>query len=283
MKLRLGPRVFMMRCRNRLQHEGLVTFPEDKVMEAMYDGESGRPYLAFGQLPPNCDILIGFDPAKGSTSKWAKNPAIVLYGLRNLADMTPYGPFVSSDRPQGPQPVWQHYIIKWKRLYGYDFTRQIGEIISWAEEYRCPVAIENNNQQIHYWDYLKQLAPHVQVVDHHTGLNKRNPDQGVDTFAPLFFTNKVAICAGDAPLDEVDALRKELIQWKSGPTPRGGFSDLVMATWIARYQLETAVFNVVREQRAAMQAPARARQVANTMWRGPAIPFGRGMRHNPYR
>lgn len=283
MKRRLGPRVFMMRCRNRLQHEGLVTFPEYKVMEAIHDGENGRPMLPYGQLPPNCDIIIGFDPAKGSTSRWAKNPAIVLYGLRNLNDMTPYGPFVSPDRANGPQPAWMHYIIKWKRLYGYDFTRQIGEIINWYEEYRCPVAIENNNQQIHYWDYLKQIAPHVTVVDHHTGMNKRNADQGVDTFAPLFYNNMIAICAGGAPYDELDAFRKEWIQWKSGKTPVGEFSDLVMASWIARYQLETAVFSVVREQRAQQGPPSMPQRLASGMWRGPAIPFGRGMRHNPYR
>jgi hypothetical protein len=283
MKLRLGPRVFMMRCRNRLQHEGLVTFPEDKVLAAMHDGEAGKPYLEYGKVPPNCDIVIGFDPAKGSTSRWAKNPAIVLYGLRNLADMTPYGPFVLPDRPEGPQPIWQHYIIKWKRLYGYDFTRQIDEIINWQQEYNCPVAIEMNNQQIHYWDYLKQIAPHIPVVDHETGLNKRNADQGVDTFAPLFYNGMIAIHAGGAPLDEVDAFRKEWIQWKSGPTPRGEFSDLVMASWIARYQLERAVFSVVREQRQQAMAPPRIAQVASTMWRGPMIPYGRGMRNNPYR
>lgn len=283
MKRRLGPRVFMMRCRNRLQHEGLVTFPEYKVMEAMHDGENGRPLLTYGQLPPNSDIIIGFDPAKGSTSKWAKNPAIVLYGLRNLNDMTPYGPFVSSDKAQGPQPAWMHYIIKWKRLYGYDFTRQIGEIIAWAEEFHCPVAIENNNQQIHYHDYLRQLAPHVVVVDHWTGRNKRNADQGVDTFAPLFYNNMIAIHAGGAPYDELDAFRKEWIQWKSGKTPVGEFSDLIMASWIARYQLETAVFSVVREQQSQMGRPSVPQQLARGMWRGPGIPFGRGMRHNPFR
>ncbi len=71
----------------------------------------------------------------------------------------------------------------------------------------------------------------MKTICHTTGLNKRDPSQGVDQFEPILLNKRLIIHADGAPSENVKALRDELVGW-----PTWNFSDLVMALWIGRHQ-----------------------------------------------
>jgi hypothetical protein len=116
-------------------------------------------------------------------------------------------------------------------LEGVGFHGQCQKMVELARAYNCPVAFEDNTLQAAYGEEIAKIASDVKTLCHTTGLNKRDPIQGVEQFEPILHNQRLIIHAMGAPGDQVKALRDELIGW-----PTHEFSDLVMALWIARYQ-----------------------------------------------
>lgn len=61
---------------------------------------------------------------------------------------------------------------------------------------------------------------------------KWDPDDGVETFSPLFANKRAVIHAHKAPADELKALCEQLTEW-----PQGTRKDLLMAFWFARSKM----------------------------------------------
>lgn len=240
MRADLGSRMFDLRCRNLIRVGGLYTFPEKLVKAAEMDGMNGKPAFRYGDIPPGARLIIGFDPASGKAVREVANPAVVLYGMREMGTANiPTGPLWSGPDREARSDI-HHHIIEWQRLYGQDFYRQCSLLIQWARKYMCPLAIERNTLQVHYITEIQRMAPDVVVIgDVTTFETKYHPEDGVEMFAPLFENGKIIIHAADAPPEEVRALRTEFVKWRRNNRRQN--KDLVMACWIARRHLQNYV------------------------------------------
>lgn len=245
MREEMGARAFNMRCLLQVGGREHSLFPETDVDYALKDGRADVTRMPWCQVPVNTRLIIGFDPASGNAPAHhgARYPAFVVYGLRDMTAWMPQHPnvaFRDSDFPQGGPPPQQrdifHHVIQWGRLEGYGFHSQCAKLAELARVYQCPIAFEDNTLQASFGEEINKIAPDVKTFSHTTGMNKRDPAQGVDQFEPLFTNRRVVIHAEGAPPDAVKALRDELITWKGSSEKTSGFTDLVMALWIARYQ-----------------------------------------------
>jgi hypothetical protein len=245
MKEEMGARAFNMRCLLQVGGREHSLFPETDVDWALKDGRADADKAQWCQVPPNTRLIIGFDPASGNKVQHhgARYPAWVVYGLRDMTDWLPQHP-MRDHGPNGPPPQQRdlfHHVIQWGRMEGYGFHSQCQKIAELARVYQCPVAFEDNTTQAAFGDEIAKLDPGIKTFSHTTGLNKRDPAQGVDQFEPLFTNHRVIIHADGAPPDIVKGLRDELVNWKGSTEKTSGFTDLVMALWIARYQFSLHV------------------------------------------
>jgi len=241
MKEEMGARAFNMRCLLQVGGREHSLFPETDVDWAMKDGRASEDRAQWCQVPNNTRLIIGFDPASGNQVQHhgARYPAFVVYGLRDMTSWMPQHPALRDYGPQGPPPQQRdifHHAIQWGRMEGYGFHSQCQKIVDLARTYQCPVAFEDNTTQNAFGEEINKIAPDVKTFSHTTSNNKRDPAQGVDQFEPLFTNHRVIIHADGAPPDVVKALRDELVNWKGSSEKATGFTDLVMALWIARYQ-----------------------------------------------
>jgi hypothetical protein len=138
------------------------------------------------------------------------------------------------ERPNAPD--LHHHVIQWDRMEGLGQYAQCQVLADLARAYGCPVAFEDNGVQIAYGEVMQKIAPDVKTICHTTGMNKRDPAQGVDQFEPLFTNRKISFHAAGAPPDKLKAMRDELVNWKGSSEKTSGFTDLIMALWIARFQ-----------------------------------------------
>jgi hypothetical protein len=232
----LGPAAFEKRCRNRVRAAGAIAFPIEQLRAA----ESDR--WKWGVVPQNTRAMIGFDPGSGKITKWSKNPAVVVYGEQDLT--APFGPKLevlqdASDTGGDPAAreeldYWANtlvHIIESHRLRGYTFPRQCEFLADLATRLGIPIAVEDNHIQSAYGEEINRRFPWVRTICHTTSDNKRDPRDGVETFAPLFERQRIVIHAVDAPAENIANLRTEFSQW-----PGGHNTDLVMAAWIAKFQ-----------------------------------------------
>ena len=263
MKEEMGLRAFNMRCRLKVGGLEHSMFPESEVDWALKDGRSDLERFAYCVVPPNTKLIIGFDPASGRRPQHhgARYPAYAVYGVRDQTAWQPRHPSVAmrdfdpsiSNTP--PQPDLYHHVVQWGRLEGMGFHTQCQKMVELARAYNCPVAFEDNTLQMQYGEEMGRIASDVRVISHTTGLNKRDPVQGVEQFEPILHNKRLIIHAEGAPPDQVKALREELVGW-----PTHAFSDLVMALWIARYQYALHV-------QASQPAPVSRRPVPAYMQR----------------
>lgn len=197
---------FRMRCECLTGGEGTAVFDEQKVREAV------RPEYVYGERPPEgCRLMIGFDPALGKRLAGRKYPAAVAIG---------YNPDMER---------W--YFVRYER-WRIPMPEQIRRLTRWAEELNCPVCVETNNIQESYLDWFEQLASHVEVLSEYTSHDtKHDRADGVESWKPVFDRGNVVICGGDAPRGLVSDLIGEMIHWP------GRYTDLVMASWIAKHKL----------------------------------------------
>lgn len=239
MREEMGARAFNMRCRLQVGGRTTSLFPESAVDFAIKDGRSDPNRFDWCVVPQQTKLIIGFDPASGNKPQHhgAKYPAYVVYGLRDLSAGQRYNTAQLLRDYGDPQPVapvqadLYHHVIQWSRLEGVGFHSQCKLLVDLAHVYNCPIAFEDNGQQIAYAEEIARLATDVKTICHTTGLNKRDPQQGVDQFEPILLNQRLVIHAEGAPPDTVKALRDELVGW-----PTWNFSDLVMALWIGRHQ-----------------------------------------------
>lgn len=249
----MGVRAFNMRLRNLVSGREHAMFPEREVDMALRDGKQldteGRPLEAceWCKVPANTKLMIGFDPGSGNRPQHhgARYPAWVLYGMRDTSRYMPSHPSVmlrDTELPSGPQQrdLW-HHVIQWGRMEGYGFHRQCTTLADIARAYNCPIAVEDNGVQGAYAEEIAKISPEVRIYCHTTSDNKRDPNQGVDQFEPILHNGRLVIHAAAAPLDLVKALREEFINWKGSTEKSSGFTDLIMALWIARHQFNLHV------------------------------------------
>lgn len=230
LKEELGDRAFRMRLRNQPGgDDGTFGFDEDDINAAVNEN------FEYGVVPGGKPCIIGFDPGSGKTTKYAKNPAFVVLC------------FTGS----------RIHFVAWGRWRGKMFPQQINELGQLATYYKCPIVLEDNNQQIHYNEQMKVEAQfqNVQIICMTTGNNKRDPVFGVEQWAPMFRNKQVVIHAGHAPRDELKALTREFINYSSTTQPGPGeTTDLMMASWFARRQYELLTKH--RQEAIQSQAPA---------------------------
>lgn len=206
MKDALGDRAFNMRMRNRPQGEdGTEGFPEADVLAAVSED------YTYGEAPPGLPLIIGFDPATSKRTRYTKYPAIVLLAI-------------------GPDRV--HWVA-WDRLQGKSFPDQINTMILWANIHHCPIAVEDNQTQTSYGEQIRVQAPNVRIFSHTTTKNKRDPISGVEQFIPYFKNENAVIHGRNASKEQINNLTHEFIDW-----PQSKFTDLVMASWIAKRQYD---------------------------------------------
>lgn len=229
MKRRLGTRVFNMRMRNMVVDEGMQTFPEEAVEKACQEN------YHFGEIPANAQSIICFDPASGSTTRYAADPAIAIYSeVDDPAPEPEWGqlPDLQEKRQKAPRAFTSHF-VEWKRLIGFDFPKQCNFIIAWARARNLPVVIESNNLQRSYKEMINKMAPDVKVHLRRTGEDIMDPDEGIETFGPIFENDRAIIHSGGAPPDELKALTTQLIEW-----PQVRKKDVLVAFWFGRYFLQ---------------------------------------------
>jgi hypothetical protein len=236
MREEMGPRAFNMRCRLRVGGHEHSMFPETAVDWAFKDGRAAEDRWHWCVVPERTKVIVGFDPGTGKrpSHHGAKYPAFAVYGMRDVRpiylpnSLRDFGPGVP---PPPAPPELFHHVIQWGRLEGLGFHSQCQKLVELARIYNCPVAFEDNGQQVAYGDEIRKIAPDVQTFSHTTGLNLRDPVQGVEQFEPILANHRLIIHADGAPGDAVKALREELIGW-----PTWNFSDLLMSLWIGRHQ-----------------------------------------------
>ncbi len=125
------------------------------------------------------------------------------------------------------------HFVAWERMRGKPFPSQVDTLIQWAKIYNCPIAVEENHIQTAYGEQIKIQAPGIRIFSHTTNANKRDPKSGVEQFIPLFQNEKITIHGKGATNDQLYALTSEFIDWDQAE-----FSDLVMASWIAKRQFD---------------------------------------------
>lgn len=241
MKDEMGPRAFNMRCLLQVGGREHSLFPEADVDFALKDGRKDADKAQWCQVPANTRLIIGLDPASGRTVQHhgARYPAFAVYGLRDQTSWMPQHPSLRDYGPSGPPPQQRdlfHHIVQWGRMEGLGQYGQCEKVIELARVYQCPIAFEDNTLQISYGELINKIAPDVKTFSMTTSHNKRDPAQGVDQFEPIIVNHRLIIHADGAPQDQVKALRDELIGWKGSSEKTSGFTDLLMAIWIARHQ-----------------------------------------------
>jgi hypothetical protein len=239
----MGIRAFNMRLRNQVGGREHAMFPEQEVDCALRDGRTDDERFAWCVVPPQTPLMIGLDPGSGNRPSWhgARYPAWAVYGARDRSRYQAIHPSQALRDTGDPIPLQQqhdieHHLIQWGRMEGYGFSRQCQTVVDLARFYNCPVAVEDNGVQIVWAQEIAKIAPDIRVICHTTGENKRDPQQGVDQFEPIVHNRRLAIHAEGAPAEMVKAVREEFIAWKGSTEKSGGFSDILMALWIARHQ-----------------------------------------------
>ena len=261
MKEEMGERAFNMRCRLEVGGREHSLFPEQDVDFAFKDGRLDGVYQQWAVVPANTKLMLGLDPGSGNrpSHHGARYPAWVLYGVEDRNQWRPNRGTMhlmqDTGDPGGAHPNapdLHHHVIQWDRMEGIGMHSQCKILADLARAYSCPIAFEDNGQQIAYGEEIARIAPDVKTICHTTGMNKRDPAQGVDQFEPLFTNRKISFHAAGGPPDKLKAMRDELINWKGSSEKTGGFTDLIMALWIARFQ-----FNLHIQMAAPVQVVRR--------------------------
>lgn len=97
----------------------------------------------------------------------------------------------------------------------------------------------------------------VFLIPHATGMNKNDPDRGVEMLRPLYQSGRVEIpYFGPEEVYFADAWRQEACSW-----PEGGTSDIIMAHWFLLYRLPNLMVAQVQddEEELSPDVPAWAR------------------------
>jgi hypothetical protein len=215
LEIDLGRRAFMMRCENKP-----LDTEEQVFTQSMLD-DACREDLVYGELPDRragdtpLRYLIAYDPATGTKtgSRYQKYPAAVLMG-------------------QNPETEELHF-IRYER-WAIPQPRQIDRLVDWARRYGCAVCVESNNIQASYQDWLREKAPDVRVITHYTSNVKHDAGAGVESLLPLFEAGKVRIHTGSVEPVTLREFVTEFVEW-----PQGRYTDMLMASWIGRYNLRT--------------------------------------------
>lgn len=244
MREEMTDRPFNMRCRLELDGLEHAMFPEAEVDIALRDGRTEHERFLWCVVPPNMPLMIGLDPGSGNkpTHHGARYPAWAVYGARDRSRYQAQHPSaLLRDYGDNPTAVMQqhdieHHVVQWGRMGGYGFTKQCETVISLARFYGCPIAVEDNGVQSVWAQEIAKMASDVRVISHTTGANKRDPNQGVDQFEPILHNQRLMIHADNAPSDMVKAIREEFVAWRGSTEKSTGFSDILMALWIARHQ-----------------------------------------------
>lgn len=206
LEVSLGLVAFNMRCRNLIQDDRERSFTEEDVDAALQRGQQ----WGYGVVPPGWKVMIGFDPASGSAGRGAKYPAAVVLAF--------YEDYI--------------HVVAWER-WRMTQPRQLEMLREWAHRYGCPVAVEDNHIQRCYREWMRELDPTVEIVNHPTHFNKRDWRQGVESFIPFFENGLITVHVDGATDQHRSELREELVQY-----PQARYTDLVMAMWICKYQFE---------------------------------------------
>lgn len=200
----LGRRAFEMRCRNLVRSEYAILFKAEDVEDACAGD------WVWGDPPSGARLLIGFDPASGKTVKRdVRFPAVALYG-----------------------EVDDHvHVVKWGRWDGWHMPRQVDALIDLARQYHCAIAVEDNQIQSAYADWIRQHAQDVEVITHTTTANRKDGREGIESLIPLFEQRVIHIHSVGAPADQLKAIKDEFVNY-----PNWRYTDILMSLWIARYQ-----------------------------------------------
>lgn len=197
---------------NRIHHKGCLD-----------EGHS------FGEVEPEWEIHMGFDPASGSRSRWSAYSAYVVLG---------YNP-QESER--------EIYLIDYLKLQD-NFDRMLDNLLDGNKQYQ----IEGFYNKYHYkkatveknafgkWivnnDRMKSWVDRRIIVAHTTGAhNKNDPESGVYAMGATIQDGRFHIPYKESSDKErAEEFIAELLLYPKGT------NDLVMAMWLATQQMKSA-------------------------------------------
>jgi len=241
-KRSVGTLVFNKRYRNIAYDPAEMAFQE-VWLKGGYDYSSGREIKfpgcldekrEFGTFNPEWDLYLGFDPATGSTSRFAAFSAYVVLGIDPKGvDKNTY--VVDILKAQIEHSRQLDYLLDGNPEYGIE---------GFFKKYPLKVAtVEKNN---HGWmllgdDRTKPFCQRGLIQPSFTeGKNKLDPEIGVFSMSGMVENGKLRIPYAPTPTTQEKAFQliDDLVQY---PKVK---SDLVMALWLA--QIPTSVHSVYR-------------------------------------
>jgi len=228
----LGTLSFNKRYRNIAVDESELAFRQEWVFGGERDGEVFRGCVnenrSWGDVPDGLNLIVGFDPASGSTTRYATFPSFVLIGY---------------DPDAKPEERKRFLIDLFRKQTGFDELidvlldgRPAKGIPGWRAKYHYQTAvIEKNGYGTMFInnDRIRRATESgLRVIPHWTGSNKLDPVDGVFTMQGIFKQGLV-----DIPYKtESDKKLAEQFLDQVLMFPKG-INDWLMSTWFVELQL----------------------------------------------
>lgn len=226
----IGILAFNKRYRNIAYNEEEMAFREawvrgdDEIVNGQlikHDGclDSER---SFGEVDSSWTILLGFDPASGSKSRWSAQSAYVVLGYdQESEDDNLY--LLDFLKLQDNFDRMLDHLLEGNPAYGIDgFYEKYKYAIGTVEKNAFGKWLVNN-------DRIKSYVDQRIIRPHDTGSNKTDPEAGVFSMGARIQNGKLRIpyCTA-ADKEKAEDFISDLLMYPKGTC------DLVMALWLAQ-------------------------------------------------
>lgn len=253
-KMELGPEGFAMRMRNIPLDPSVTVFKEAWLRGGDYNGVHypgcRDKSLTFQSVEVGDVVVIGYDPQSGSTTRYAKNAALVALAV-TPSDEGGWNPHLYNFW-QGQTPMRDS-----KRE-----DSQLTILLSWCKEINREaivpyVVLEGNQVQRAFKEIIEDDAQNqgitLTVIVANTGSDKHDPESGVEATA-VDFQNGWMRLPYATPADQAKILEFEQSMVEYGSSK---YYDIPMAFWLARRQLfELRIKPHLRSQNMHRRLPA---------------------------
>ncbi len=182
---------------------------------------------SFGNVEDNWEVLLGFDPASGSKSRWSAYAAYVVLGY---------------DKTDEERRI---HLIDYLKLQD-NFDRMLDNLLDGNEAYAIKGfhtlydykigTVEKNafGKWIVDNDRMKPYVARNIIQPHDTGTNKTDPEAGVFAMGEMFQNGRFRIpYATAADQEKAEGFIGDLLMYPKGTC------DLVMALWLAQKPIRT--------------------------------------------
>uniref|UniRef100_A0A6M3KCE4 Putative terminase n=1 Tax=viral metagenome TaxID=1070528 RepID=A0A6M3KCE4_9ZZZZ len=230
-KKSLGTLSFNKRYRNIALDESELGFKYEWIYGGSREGEDFPGCLdrnrEFGEYPEGLNVVTGFDPASGSTSRYATFPSFVCIGFD----------------PDKPLETRERYVIDiFRSQTGFDELidvlldgRPAKGIPGWRAKYNhSTVVIEKNGYGTMFIDndrMRRAQAQGLRVVPHWTQSSKMDPIDGAFTMQGIVKQGLLRIPYGPRSQKKADEFIDQFLTFPKG------IVDWCMSTWFVEIQV----------------------------------------------